>query len=161
MRTCVAILLLLLLSPLAGLAASPAIPEPAELEPDVQFWMRVYSEITTNEGYIHDQWNLTVIYQTLHFDKEQAPAARERLVDAEREHYRAILRRLGSGAAPQDEDEQRSRGRRAARSVSRDRGGRAAAGAQLPGAGQLATGDHGLQSRRRRHAPGTRSGGER
>ncbi len=110
MRTCVAILLLLLLSPLAGLAASPAIPEPAELEPDVQFWMRVYSEITTNEGYIHDQWNLTIIYQTLHFDKELAPAARERLVDAAREHYRAILRRLGSGAAPQDEDEQRVRG---------------------------------------------------
>ena len=108
MRTCLAILLLLL--PLPGLAAAPAIPEPAELEPDVQFWMRVYSEISTNEGYIHDQWNLAITYQTLHFDKELAPAAREKLVDAAREHYRTILRRLGSGAAAQDEDELRVRG---------------------------------------------------
>jgi len=108
MRAYVAFLLLLL--PLAGLAAAPAIPEPAELEPDVQFWMRVYSEISTNEGYIHDQWDLAIIYETLHFDRELAPAAREQQVDAAREHYRAILRRLGSGAAPQDEDEQRVRG---------------------------------------------------
>ncbi|HEX9474597.1 MAG TPA: transglycosylase SLT domain-containing protein [Steroidobacteraceae bacterium] len=104
------LLIVLLLLPLAGLAAPPVIPEPAELEPDVQFWVRVYSEITTNEGYIHDQWNLAIIYQTLHFGAELAPSAREKLVDAAREHYRTILRRLGHGGAPQDEDEQRVRG---------------------------------------------------
>src|ERR1700688_4531089 len=107
MRIC---FLILWLWPLAGLAASPAIPEPVELEPDVQFWMRVYSEISTNEGYIHDQWNLAIIYQTLHFDAQLPPSAREKLVDAAREHYRAILRQLGSGAAPRDEDGQRVRG---------------------------------------------------
>jgi peptidoglycan lytic transglycosylase D len=109
MRTRPAIVLLFLLLPLAGLAASPAIPEPAELEPDVQFWMRVYSEITTNEGYIHDQWNLAIIYQTLHFEAVLAPSAREKLVEAARVHYRTILRQLGSGAAPQEEDAQRVR----------------------------------------------------
>ena len=105
MKTCFVVLCMML--PLAGLGAVPAIPEPAELEPDVQFWMRVYSEISTNEGYVHDQWNLGVIYQTLHFDTQLAPAARGRLVEAAREHYRAILQRLGSGVAPRDEDEQR------------------------------------------------------
>ena len=103
---------LLLCLPLIGppaRAESAAIPEPAELEPDIRFWMRVYSEITTNEGFIHDQRNLAIVYQTLHFDPALPPRVREQQVSAAREHYQAILRRLGSGAAPQDEDEQRVR----------------------------------------------------
>jgi membrane-bound lytic murein transglycosylase D len=72
--------------------------------------MRVYSEISTNEGFIHDQRDLSVVYQTLHFDPALPPRERERLVTAAREHYQAILRRLASGAAPQDEDEQRVAG---------------------------------------------------
>ena len=59
---------LLSLFPLLASAASPAIPEPAALEPDVHFWMRVYSEISTNAGFIHDQRNLAIVYETLHFD---------------------------------------------------------------------------------------------
>ena len=90
--------------------ARPDIPEPAELEPDIRFWMRVYSEISTNEGFIHDQHDLSVVYQTLHFDPTLPPRERERLVSDAREHYQAILRRLGSGAAPQTDDEQRVSG---------------------------------------------------
>ncbi|MDE2220581.1 MAG: lytic transglycosylase domain-containing protein, partial [Gammaproteobacteria bacterium] len=102
--------LLLLLLPALAPAANPGIPEPPELEPDIRFWMRVYAEITTNEGFIHDQRDLSVVYQTLHFDPAQPPRERERLVNAAREHYQAILRRLASGAAPQDEDERRVAG---------------------------------------------------
>jgi membrane-bound lytic murein transglycosylase D len=100
----------LLLLPALSLRAAPDIPEPAELEPDVRFWMRVYSEISTNEGFIHDQRDLSVVYQTLHFDPALPPRERERLVSDAREHYQAILRRLGSGAAPQTDDEQRVSG---------------------------------------------------
>src|SRR5579862_9819516 len=100
---------LLLLFPLLGSAASPAIPEPAALEPDIHFWMRVYSEISTNAGFIHDQRNLAIVYETLHFDADQAPRAREAQVTAARERYQNILRRLGGGAAPQDAEEQRVR----------------------------------------------------
>jgi membrane-bound lytic murein transglycosylase D len=98
---------LLLLFPLLGAAASPLLPEPAALEPDIRFWMRVYSEISTNQGFIHDQRNLGVVYETLRFDPDLPPRERERQVSAAREHYQAILRRLGSGAAPQDATEQR------------------------------------------------------
>ena len=101
---------LLLLLPSLAPAAAVTIPEPAELEPDIRFWMRVYSEITTNEGFIHDQRDLRVVYQTLHFDPGLPPRAREPQVTAAREHYQAILRRLGTGAAPQDDDEQRVAG---------------------------------------------------
>jgi hypothetical protein len=43
-------------------AAEPQLVVPPELQPDVQFWIRVYTEISTNEGFIHDQHNLAVVY---------------------------------------------------------------------------------------------------
>ena len=100
---------LLLIFPLLSLGGAPAIPEPAELEPDVHFWMRVYSEISTNAGFIHDQRNLAVVYETLHFDPDLSPRVRELQVTAARERYQDILQRLGSGLPPQNADEQRVR----------------------------------------------------
>jgi membrane-bound lytic murein transglycosylase D len=108
MRTWLACLLTL--APLLAAADPTAIPEPAELEPDVRFWMRVYSQISTNAGFIHDQRNLAIVYDTLHFDPALPPRAREQQVDRAREHWQQILRRLGTGAAAQDADEQRALG---------------------------------------------------
>jgi len=93
--------------PLWLVAAEPTIVHPPELEPDVRFWMRVYSEVSTNEGFIHDQWRLSVVYETVHFSPGETPSQREAQVEAARERYQQILRRLGSGAAPQDDDERR------------------------------------------------------
>jgi membrane-bound lytic murein transglycosylase D len=107
MKICLACLLLIF--PVLGASASQAIPEPAALEPDIHFWMRVYSEISTNAGYIHDQRDLAIVYDTLHFDPALPPRSRELQVTAAREHYQGILRLLGSGAAPQDAEEQRVR----------------------------------------------------
>jgi membrane-bound lytic murein transglycosylase D len=101
---------LLLLLPALAPAASPGLTEPPELEPDIRFWMRVYAEISTNEGFIHDQHDLSVVYLTLHFDPAQPPREREQLVNAAREHYQVILRRLATGVGPQDDDEQRVAG---------------------------------------------------
>jgi membrane-bound lytic murein transglycosylase D len=101
---------LLLLLPALAPAASPGLAEPPELEPDIRFWMRVYAEISTNEGFIHDQHDLSVVYLTLHFDPAQPPRERERLVATAREHYQAILRRLANGESPRDDDEQRVAG---------------------------------------------------
>ncbi len=33
-------------------------PRPAGLERDVQFWIRIYTEVTTNGGFLHDDRNL-------------------------------------------------------------------------------------------------------
>jgi membrane-bound lytic murein transglycosylase D len=106
MRRLLLLLMLLCLSPLA-MAAQSLLPRPPELEPDVQFWIRVYTEITTNDGFIHDQHKLSVVYDTLHFEADSPPRERERKVDAERERIRGILQRLSHGAMPANDEERR------------------------------------------------------
>jgi membrane-bound lytic murein transglycosylase D len=71
--------------------------------------MRVYSEVSTNEGFIHDARNLGVVYETLHFAPEAPPAQRQQQVNAARERYQATLRQLAAGAPPADELELRVR----------------------------------------------------
>ncbi len=101
----------------AWLAFAPALaqdnpvspmPRPPQLERDVQFWIRVYTEIDTNAGFLHDQYALGVVYDTLHFAPNTTPAERERQVDQAREHYSAALRRIAEAAdAPLSADDQR------------------------------------------------------
>ncbi len=81
-------------------AADPALPYPPQLQRDVDFWVRVYTEIDTNSGYLHDQYNLAVIYDTLHFAPDSSPRARQRIVNRARDHYVAELRRIASGQGP-------------------------------------------------------------
>ncbi|HEX4377671.1 MAG TPA: transglycosylase SLT domain-containing protein [Steroidobacteraceae bacterium] len=94
---------LLLLSSI-GAASDAQLPRPPELEPDVQFWIRVYTEITTNAGFLHDQHNLSVVYETLRFDVDTPPRERARKVDEERERYHDILLRLANGDDADDAD---------------------------------------------------------
>ncbi len=50
-------------------------PRPPELERDVQFWIRVYSEINTHSGFLHDERNLSVVYDTLRFPTDAPPTS--------------------------------------------------------------------------------------
>jgi membrane-bound lytic murein transglycosylase D len=34
--------------------AGQTIPRPEGIQSDVNFWIRVYTEVTTNEGFLHD-----------------------------------------------------------------------------------------------------------
>src|SRR2546421_7433502 len=93
-----------------GFAAETPMPRPPELERDVQFWIRVYTEIDTNAGFLHDQYNLAVVYDTLHFAPSTSPRERERLVEQARSRYSAALRRIAAANAdPLSEDDQRIR----------------------------------------------------
>jgi membrane-bound lytic murein transglycosylase D len=87
-------LLLAFAGALAPLPAAETLPRPPALERDVQFWIRVYSQIDSNAGFLHDQYNLGVVYETLHFDSGMAPADRQHLVDQERNRYADALRRI-------------------------------------------------------------------
>jgi membrane-bound lytic murein transglycosylase D len=77
----------------------PADPfaHPPELEPDIRFWIRVYTEVTTDQGLIHDDWNLGLVYEVLRFDPADSPAERQRLVGESKAHYAALLRRFAAG----------------------------------------------------------------
>lgn len=72
--------------------AVSAIPRPAELQRDVNFWIRIYTEITTNEGLLHDEWDLSVVYAKLQFTPDTAPTDRRDVVDATRDRYVAALK---------------------------------------------------------------------
>jgi peptidoglycan lytic transglycosylase D len=96
------------LEPLLVPAHSNPMPRPPQLERDVKFWVRVYTQVDTNAGFLHDQYNLGVVYDTLRFDPDASSAARERLVDQARDRYSAALRRIAAaGDGPLSADDQR------------------------------------------------------
>ncbi|MBW4050287.1 MAG: transglycosylase SLT domain-containing protein [Proteobacteria bacterium] len=99
-----------LLMPLAvarAPAADSALPYPPQLQRDVNFWVRVYTRIDTNSGYLHDQYNLSVIYDTLHFAPDSSPRARQLLVNRTRDRYIAQLRQIALGKGPLSPQEAR------------------------------------------------------
>jgi peptidoglycan lytic transglycosylase D len=86
-----------------------AFPEPASLEPAVRFWVRVYTQIDTNSGFLHDADDLSVIYETVHFAPRSSRRERERLVRAARDRYAAALRRIATSAGALSAGDERIR----------------------------------------------------
>jgi membrane-bound lytic murein transglycosylase D len=71
--------------------------QPPELERDVRFWIRVYTEVTTEQGLLHDDWNLGIVYEVLRFDASESPKQREHAVTAAKARYTALLKRFAAG----------------------------------------------------------------
>ena len=92
-------LLLLQLACGAVRAEEPAglFEHPPALERDIRFWIRVYTEVTTDGGLLHDDWNLGVVYEVIHFDPTDSPSQREHRVTAAKAHYADLLRRFAAG----------------------------------------------------------------
>jgi LysM repeat protein len=76
---------------------SEAFAYPPELEPDVRFWIRVYTEVTTDQGLLHDDWYLGLVYEVLRFDPSDSPRQREHIVEQAKARYAALLRRFAAG----------------------------------------------------------------
>jgi membrane-bound lytic murein transglycosylase D len=100
---------LTLLAAMPARAADTAFPRPAALERDVEFWIRVYTEINTNSGFLHDENNLNVVYETLQFSPTTSPRERMRLVDSAHDRYVAALKRIATGMGPLSESDQKVR----------------------------------------------------
>src|SRR5687768_15928997 len=90
---CMAVLMPLMAAA-ASAATASAIPRPEGIKEDVNFWIRVYTEVTTNEGFLHDERNLAVVYDTLRFSPGSSSRDRQRLVDERRDRHIAALRRI-------------------------------------------------------------------
>ena len=72
----------------------------------MNFWIRVYTEIGTNAGFLHDQYNLGVVYETLQFGPDTSARQRERMVSAARERIIAALKRIAHSTgtlSPEDQ----------------------------------------------------------
>ncbi len=87
----------LALACLAGDAVAQQLPRPPEIEPDVRFWTRVYTEISTDAGFIHDNRHLDVVYRTVRFDEDASQRTRQNQINAAFESLRGTLGTLAGG----------------------------------------------------------------
>jgi len=78
-------------------ASAEDFPRPAGLEPDIAFWVRVYSEVDTQAGLLHDARDLGVVYEVLRFRKGTSARSRERHVERARKRIKATLEKLARG----------------------------------------------------------------
>ncbi len=69
-------------------------PKPQAIEKDVNFWKQVYTQVTTAEGYIHDNVDLSIIYQTVKLPANLSYKARSRHTKKLKMKYKVILDKL-------------------------------------------------------------------
>lgn len=62
--------------------AQDLLPRPAALEPAIKFWTRVYTEVDTQNGFLHDANNLAIVYQRVHYDRPEIERQRTQIQEA-------------------------------------------------------------------------------
>lgn len=72
-------------------------PVPEALSPAVKFWSRVYTEVDSASGFVHDNRMLDVIYGTLYLNPDSPPQAQDKAIDKTLGEYRRALLALASG----------------------------------------------------------------
>lgn len=77
--------------------ADETFPQPAELQPDVDFWISIFTKYSSAEGVLHDNRNLGVVYERLQMPAKLSRRERQRRVAARRKALQAVLRTLASG----------------------------------------------------------------
>jgi membrane-bound lytic murein transglycosylase D len=82
---------------------------PAELEHDIAFWRRVYTEVSTQGGLIHDPERLDVVYEVVEFPANLSPKQRSKRIEEAKKKYTRILERLARGIEELTEEERRVR----------------------------------------------------
>lgn len=63
--------------PIYAQTNSELFPRPVSLETAVNFWIRVYTEVDTSSGFLHDSENLSIIYARLDQDRRAIEARRK------------------------------------------------------------------------------------
>ena len=72
-------------------------PQPVELDPAVTFWTRVYTEIDTGHGFIHDSRHLDVVCEVIKLPGNSSRRARGKAIKKSKSRYAQILRSLARG----------------------------------------------------------------
>jgi membrane-bound lytic murein transglycosylase D len=88
---------LLLLFVLSPLHAEERFPQPAELQPDVDFWVSIFTEFTTDQGVMHDSRNLAIVYESIDFGAGADSRERKRKITARRKAIQSVLASLATG----------------------------------------------------------------
>ena len=86
-----------LLSSPPSVAMTPELTRPASLEPDIAFWRRVYTEITTAQGFVHDDARLDIVYATVSMGATGSGRRGVSRAEQAATTYTQILRTLATG----------------------------------------------------------------
>ena len=97
-------LFLVLLGSPAG--ADETFPQPAELQPDVDFWVDIFTRYTTNQGVLHDMRHMGVVYTHIDFAASDGRRTRQRSYGKRRDALKVVLRSLATGKRENLSDEE-------------------------------------------------------
>jgi membrane-bound lytic murein transglycosylase D len=89
--------LLLILLPFFAFAADETFPQPPELQRDVDFWTDIFTLYGNDEGVLHDNRNLAIIYERVAMPEKLGRRERQRRVEKRRKSLQSVLRSLASG----------------------------------------------------------------
>jgi len=92
-----ALLLLVFLTFCGSSIADETFPQPPELTPDVNFWIAVFTEYGNDEGVLHDNRDLSIVYDRLAMPENLGRRERDRRVEKRRKVLKDVLRSLASG----------------------------------------------------------------
>jgi membrane-bound lytic murein transglycosylase D len=91
-------------------AAAETFPRPEVIQPNVSFWIKVYSEYPTTRAIVHDSINLGVVYEVIALKPYDASGARKinrQRMKRARAKYQGILKRLAADPAGRDPEARR------------------------------------------------------
>jgi len=89
--------LLILLLAAAQVAVALELQRPPGLEPDVEFWRRVFAEVSNHEGLVHDNERLDVVYEVVRLPANHTNAQRRQIAEAATRKYARLLAGLSTG----------------------------------------------------------------
>ena len=89
--------ILLLAGAITSASAEETFPFPEELQPDVDFWVSIFTRYGTSEGVLHDNRDLSVVYERLEMPADLSRRERNRRVQKRRDAVARVLRVLANG----------------------------------------------------------------
>ena len=81
-------------------------PQPVELQPDVDFWVSIFTQYSSDNGVLHDNRDLGIVYAQLPMPAKLSRRERQRIVGKRRNELQATLRSLASGNRQNLSDEE-------------------------------------------------------
>jgi membrane-bound lytic murein transglycosylase D len=102
--------LVICLLPAAWSAAASNFPVCLVIQPNVQFWEKVYNTYTTRQGILHDKEDLDIIYTVVNLIDWNTPGAariNKQLIRLARKRYKKILDNLANGKRSKTREEKR------------------------------------------------------